>query len=316
MFWFLIMQVVSTLMERMRLQGKPEHSKDLEILLLRRQLAILERKLDKPIRLSRGEKLILVVLTTRLKAKTGYTIKALSELIQIVQPQTVLKRHRELVRHKWTFRQQALGGRPRLDAKLEGLVIRLARENGWGYSKIQGELLKLGFKLSRETVANILRRHGILPAPERKPSLSWRHLMSLYQHQILACDFLTRETLFLKTLYALVFIELGTRRVYFAGCTAHPNNGWVTQQAHQMMWELEAQGNNTRFLIHDNDRKFTAAFDTVFSSENIHVTHTPVCAPNANACIECWVRFVREECLDKVIILNEQHMRHIMRAIR
>ncbi len=313
MVWFMVMQVVSTLLEYVRLKWKPEQVKDLEILLLRRQLAIMERRLEKPMRLSRSEKLILAILAVKLKAKTGMSIKALGEVIRIVQPQTVIKWHRELVRRKWTFRHEHAGGRPRLDPAIEALVVRLAGESDWGYGKIQGELLKLGFKLSRETVANILRRQGLPPALKRQPSLTWRHLMSHYKDQLLACDFFTSETLFLKTVYVLVFIELGTRRVYFAGCTAHPNNGWVTQQARQMMWELEAQGKHIHALIHDNDRKFTSAFDTVFSAESIHVIHTPLRAPNANASMEHWVRSVREECLDKVLILNETHLRRVMR---
>src|SRR5688572_16808939 len=181
MIWFMVMQIVSTLVEAMGLKWKSEQAKDLEILLLRRQLAILERRLEKPVRLSRGEKLLLVVLAVKLKAKTGSTMKALGDWIRLVQPQTVFKWHRELVQLKWTFRPKHPGGRPRTDRELEALVVRLARENDWGYDKIQGELLKLGFEISDESVANILRRHGILPAPERIPSLSWRHLMSHYK---------------------------------------------------------------------------------------------------------------------------------------
>jgi hypothetical protein len=123
------------------------------------------------------------------------------------------------------------GGRPRTVREIELLVLRLARENDWGNGKIEGELLKLGYAISDETVATILKRHAIPPAPERLPSLSWRHLMTHYKDQILACDFFTVETLFLKTIYVQVFIDLGTRRVHFAGWTAHPTRAWVTQQA-------------------------------------------------------------------------------------
>lgn len=136
---------------------------------------------------------------------------------------------------------------------------------------------------SHETVGNILERHGIPPAPERDPSPSWRHLMTHYRDQLLACDFFTVETLFLHTLYMLIFIEIGTRRVHFAGCTAHPDNVWVTQQARQVMWELEDREPGIRFLIRDNDKKFTDAFDTVFRAEGIDVIRTPYRAPNANA---------------------------------
>jgi putative transposase len=134
------MQVISTLLECVYLKGKAEQGKDLEILLLRRQLAILERRLNKSVRLSRSEKLLLVVVAVKLKAKTGYTIKALRDLIRIVEPQTVLKWHRELVRRKWTFRQKHPGGRPRTDPTLEAIVLQLARENDWGYGKTLGLL--------------------------------------------------------------------------------------------------------------------------------------------------------------------------------
>lgn len=137
--------------------------------------------------------------------------------------------------------------------------------------------------------------------------------MTHYKDQILACDFFTIDTLFLKTLYVLFFIEVGSRRVHFAGCTAHPNGAWVTQQARQMAWTFEEREVPIRFLIHDNDSKFLQAFDTVFVSEQVKVIHTPYRAPNANAYAERWVRTVREECLDQILILNEGHLCHVMR---
>jgi putative transposase len=179
--------------------------------------------------------------------------------------------------------------------------------------KIQGELMKLGYRVSDETVRQILKRHGIPPLRARRRSPGWRHLMTHYKDQLLACDFFTLETLQLQTLYVFFFIELGSRQVHFAGCTAHPNGAWVTQQGRQLVWRLEEQERPIRFLIHDNDRKFTSAFDSVFVSEQITVIHTPYCAPNANAHAERWVRTVREECLDKIIILNEVHLRRVMR---
>jgi putative transposase len=189
MVWFVVMEIFSTLLEWVRLGRKSAVEKDLEILLLRRQLAIVERTLDKPIRPSRGERLTLATLTAKLKARTGRTAKELGEIIQIVQPETVLKWHRELVRRKWTQQKKNSGGRPRTTREIEQLVLRLARENNWGNGKIEGELLKLGYEISDETVGNILKRHAIPPAPERSPSPSWRHLMTHYKDQILACDF-------------------------------------------------------------------------------------------------------------------------------
>ncbi len=290
MIWFMVWQVISTLVELVSLGHQSERAKDLEILLLRRQLAIYERKQDRAPRLSRGEKFMLVVLATKLKTRTG-----------------------QLVRLKWTYRQCNRGGRPRTNREIEQLVVRLARENGWGFERIEGELLKLGYTISHETVGVILRRHHIPPVPERETSPSWRHLMTHYKDQLVACDFFTVETLFLQTIYVFAFIEIGRRRVHFAGCTAHPNSVWVEQQARQIMWELTEPRPHIRFLIRDNDKKFTAAFDTIFRSEGIDVIPTPVRAPNANAFMERWIRSVREECLDKVLILNQAHLRRVMR---
>jgi hypothetical protein len=181
-----------------------------------------------------------VVLGTKLKARTGRTLKAMGEILRSVKPATLFSWHQPLVRLKWTYRQRNPGGRPRTEREIERLVVRLARENDWGFERIEGELLKLG-TMSHETVGNILRRHGIPPVPQRETSPSWRHLMTHYKDQLLACDFFTVDTLFLQTLYVLVFIEIGSRRVHFAGCTAHPDNAWVTQQARQVLWTLEGR---------------------------------------------------------------------------
>jgi len=189
-----------------------------------------------------------------------------------------------------------------------------SRENtDWGYGKIRGELLKLGCDISDETIANILERHGIPPAPERGHSLSWRHLMNHYKEQVLACDFFIVESLFLQTIYVLFFIEVGTRRVHLAGCTSHPNGTWVTQQARQVVYDLAEQDSAMRFLIRDNDRKFSTAFDTVFHAEGIDIIRTPYRAPNANAFAERWVRTVRAECLNKILIVNQAHLRRVLR---
>ena len=209
---------------------------------------------------------------------------------------------RELVWRKWTSPNKNKGGRPPISKETENLILRLARENSrLGYGKIVGELLKLGFQVSLTTVRNVLDRYGIQPASVRNGSIGWRHLMTHYKEQILACDFFTVETVFLQTIYVLFFIELGSRRVHFAGITSNPNQVWVTQQARQLVWELSDREKPLRFLIHDNDSSFCPAFDTVFESEGFHVIPTPVRTPNANAFSERWVRTVREECLDYIL---------------
>ena len=313
MGWFILTQLFSILISIVQLCHLSDNEKDLEILLLRHQLDILEGKQKQIVRPNRAEKLILAVLTARLKKATKRPVDQLRDVIRIFQPETVLRWHRELVRCKWTFQRKARGGRPRISQELGVLIVCLARENGrWGYGKIEGELLKLGFRVSASTVRNVLNRHGILPAPVRYGSIGWRHLMRHYRQQLLACDFFAVETLWLQTLYVLFFIELGTRRVYLAGVTAHPDGRWVAQQARQMVWALEEDAADARVLIHDNDSKFTPSFDTVFLSEGLHVIRTPFQAPNANAVAERWVRSAREECLDHILILNQTHLRSVL----
>ncbi|MBK8019825.1 MAG: helix-turn-helix domain-containing protein [Chloroflexi bacterium] len=166
---------------------------------------------------------MLVTLITRLQAQTQRWQQRLGDAVLLVRPETVLKWHRELVRRKWTFRRPDHGGRPRLDPDTEALILRIVRENPrMGYEKIQGELLKLGFVVDPTTVKNVLRRHRVLPAPQRGKS-SWRTFLKHYRHQMLACDFFAVETLRMQTFYVLFFIELGSRRVHLAGCTTHPD---------------------------------------------------------------------------------------------
>jgi putative transposase len=313
MGWFILAQLFSTLISMVRFGRMSETEKDLEILILRHQLDILERKQKRTIKPNRAEKFILAMLTAQLKKATQRPLGQLRDVIRIFQPETVLRWHRELVRRKWTFKRKVKGGRPRTSKELEALIVRLARENSrWGYGKIEGELLKLGFTVSASTVRNVLNRHGILPAPVRHGSIGWRHLMRHYRQQLLACDFFTVETIWLQTLYVLFFIELGARRVHLGGVTAHPDGRWVAQQARQIVWTLEEDEADVRLLIHDNDNKFTAPFDTVFQSAGVRVIHTPFQAPNANAYAERWVRTVREECLDHLLILNRAHLRRVL----
>ncbi len=161
----------------------------------------------------------------------------------------------------------------------------------------------------------MLKRHRLPPAPQRaRHDSSWRAFLGHYREQILACDFFTVETLWLKTIYVLFFIELGTRRVHFAGCTTNPTAAWVTQHARQISWQLQDRAEPARFLIHDRDTKFPAAFDTVFIAERATIIRTPYQAPNANAFAERWVRSVREECVDKILIVNEGHLHRVLTA--
>ena len=197
---------------------------------------------------------------------------------------------------------------------MQGLLLRLATENSsWGYSRLHGELLKLGYRIGRSTVRDILKLQHIAPAPKRiKKGGSWSNLLRHYGQQILATDFVTVETAWLKTLHALFFIEIGSRRVHFAGCTEHPTAEWVVQQARQLTWMLQDEQRPMRFLIHDRDAKFPTSFDTVFAAEGIEILRTPYRTPTANAWAERWVRSVREECLDRLLIVNQAHLHRVL----
>jgi hypothetical protein len=228
MIWFTIAHIFATLLDLIQVGRLSPTEQELELLILRHQLDILERRQKKPIRPSRVEKLTLAVLAKRLKEVSSRSTRQLNTVIRIFQPETILRWHHALVRRKWTYKKNK-GGRPRISQTTKDLVIRLAKENiNWGYGKIEGELLKLGIIVSLTSIRNILNRNDIVPAPVRNGSVGWRKLMSHYKEQILACDFFTVETVWLKTLYVFFFIELGTRRVHLAGVTANPNGDWVT----------------------------------------------------------------------------------------
>jgi putative transposase len=168
-------------------------------------------------------------------------------------------------------------------------------------------------QLAHSTVRALLKRHGLPPAPERRRRGStWRAFVSRHRDQLLACDFFTVEILFLKTIHVLFVVELGTRRVHLAGCTAHPTAAWVTQQARQLGWQLQDGEIAARYLIHDRDGKFAPGFDVVFRSEGVEAVHTPYRTPRAKAVAERWVGSVPRECLDHLLIVSEAHPRHVL----
>jgi len=311
-YWLLVL-IITFILDIITSLGYRNRNKDLEIIILRQQVRILQRKVKTPLRISDPERMILAILVDKFSQSTKDSRQRLYQVLLIFKPETVLRWHRELVRRKWTFGRKAKPGRPTISPELETLILRLAKENPrWGYDKIQGELLKLDHRLSATSVRNILKRHRITPALERS-SGSWRSFLGHYREQMLACDFFTVETIWLKTIYVLFFIELGTRRIHLGGCTTNPEAIWVTQQARQLVWELKDDSRGMALLIHDNDTKFTSSFDKVFSSEGIDVVHTPFRAPRANAFAVRWVRTVREECLDHILVVNENHLRNVLR---
>jgi hypothetical protein len=273
-----------------------------EILVLRHQLTMMKRKAGRP-KLRRFDRMLLTAFARLVRRErwSGF----------IVSPQTILRWHRELVARKWTFRHRRLG-RPPIDPELVALIISLAKDNPrWGCVRIKGELQGLGHRIGATTIRTILRRAGIQPAP-RSDGPSWSEFLRVQAHGILACDFFTIDTAFLRTLYVLFFIELGSRRIHIEGVTPNPDAAWVTQQARNLAMDGELCG--VRFLIRDRDSKFTASFDEVFRTEGARVIKTPVRAPKANAFAERFVRTVRAEVFDLVLVTGHRHLLRLLRA--
>ena len=235
----------------------------------------------------------------------------LRQLRLIVSPRTLLRWHADLVRGHWSFPRRA-PGRPGPAATVRALVLEMARDNpGWGYRRIHGELAGLGYKLAPSTVWQILKDAGIDPAPTRS-GLAWRAFLEAQAKTILAVDFFHVDTVLLRRLYVLFFIEHGTRRVHLAGITAHPAGEWVTQQARNLLMDLGDHADSLKFLIRDRDAKFTTAFDAVLAATGIRIIKTPVRAPRANAIAERWIASARRECLDRMLITGERHLRLVL----
>jgi putative transposase len=273
---------------------------DVEILVLRHQLAVLKRQVNRP-RLRRRDRLLMAALSRMLPRERWSAF--------LVRPQTLLRWHRELVRRKWTYRHRSTGGRPPIAEDVRDLIVRMGRENPrWGCIRIKGELAKLGITVSATAIRMVLRRHGLGPAP-RRSGPTWSEFLRVQAKGIIAVDFFTVETAWLHTLYVLFAIELRTRRVHLAGATRHPNAAWVTQQARNL-----SEHPPLRFLIRDRDSKFTESFDAVFAAEGITTVLTPFQAPQANAFAERWVGTVRRECLDWTLVLGRRHLERVLRV--
>jgi putative transposase len=265
---------------------------------------VLQRQVKTP-KLSWADRAVLAALARVLSGSQ------LRQLRLIVSPRTLLRWHADLVRRRWAYPRRS-PGRPRTAQAIRALVLEMARDNlSWGYRRIHGELAGLGCKLAPSTVWQILKDAGIDPAPQRSGQ-TWRAFLDGQAKTILAADFFHVDTVFLRRLYVLFIIEHGTRRVHLAGITAHPAGEWVTQQARNLLMGLEDHADSFEFLIRDRDAKFTAAFDAVFTAVGVRSIRTPVRAPRANAIAERWVGSARRECLDRMLITSERHLRLVL----
>ncbi len=243
--------------------------------------------------------------------------KLLAEVASIVSPDTIFRWYRELVAKKFDgSKKRRSEGRPATDEEIEKLVLKIARENrSWGYRRIVGALANLGHEVSHQTVGNILQRHGLDPAPKRGHGTTWSEFLRTHLNVIVATDFFTVEVLSLRGLvthYVLFFLHLGTRRVEIAGITHSPDDPYMRQIARSAAANDKSVLKGMRYLIHDRDTKFTNGFRAIMKEEGVECLALPPHSPNLNAYAERFVRSIREECLDKLLLLGSGMLWHAM----
>jgi hypothetical protein len=296
--YLLLRQVLQMLTQLARDGG----AKDVEILVLRHQVAVLRRQVHRP-ELEPADRVVLAALSRLLPRPQWAAF--------FVTPATLLRWHRQLIARHWTY-PHTRPGRPPVAKQIRDLVLQLAAENpSWGHRRIQGELVGLGHQVAASTVWKILNQAGVQPAP-RRYGATWKQFLTAQAHTMLSCDFFTVDTVFLQRIYVLFFVEIATRQVHLVGVTAHPTGAWVAQQARNLLMDLDQRVTDLRFLLRDRDTKFTATFDAVFTADGIDVIKTPPQAPRANAFAERWVGTVRRECTDRMLIVGERHLTAIL----
>ena len=241
---------------------------------------------------------------------------AIRELITIVTPRTFARWVNGDGQRKRKRRLPVpTPGRPKTPDEVRALVVRLARENDWGYTRILGELRKLNVtKISRQTVKNILKQHGLDPGPHRGEG-SWEEFLKMHAQTLWACDFFSKHVWTkagLVEVFVLFFIHVGTRRVQLAGMSARPNSAWIAEQARAVAPAFGADTDAPVTLLHDFDCKFTKEFDDLLQAKNIAVKKVVPRKPNQNAFAERWVQSVQQECLDRFVVFGEDHLRHIV----
>ena len=291
------------------LVGWVSHRQQLMIQFQNDQIEALLKKLGK-------KRILLSDDQRRVLAVKGKVLgrKALHELTTIVTPDTILRWHRELVARKWDYSDKRKSvGRPRLRQVIVDLIVRLANENpSWGYDRIQGGLANVGYHISDTTVRNVLKAHGIEPAPARQLTGSWSTFLKAHWEVLGAIDFTTIEVWTrggLVTFYILLVMELKTRRVHFAGCTTNPNEAWMKQIARQLTDPVDGFLLGKRYLLMDRDGKFCPAFQAMMKNEGVEPLRLPPRSPNLNAYIERFMRSIKSECLSEIIFFGEKSLR-------
>jgi putative transposase len=281
-----------------------DRAKAAELLVLRYENAVLRRHYGR-VRYESADRVWFAALA-RLLPRRRWT-----EIFPVT-PATLLAWHRKLAATTYDTSKRRKPGRPPTVPSIARLVVRLAKENPlWGYRRIHGEVTKLGLAVAPSTVWEILHAAGIDPAP-RRSGPTWRQFLHAQAAGILAVDFLHADTVLLRRLYVLVFIEHGTRRIHLGGVTAHPTGDWTVQQARNLALTLDERFEGIRFLIRDRGSNFTASFDAVFQATGARILRTAVQTPRMNAICERLVGTLRRELLDRILILGEAHLRVVL----
>jgi putative transposase len=235
--------------------------------------------------------------------------KALDHLVTIVHPGTMRRWIRESRKGRKMLPAQR--GRRRTALAIRRLILRLGRENGWGYTRILGELKKLGIRsISRNTVKSILKQYGLDPGPKRGVG-TWDEFLKLHAATLWQCDFFSKRVLTPKgfrDLFVLVFLHVGTRRVFVTPGSYNPNEAWGTAQAAAFLKHVKKSGLGADIIMHDLDGKFTAAFDDLLESTGLRVQESPPRSPNTCAFVERVIQTIKQEVLDYFYVFGERHL--------
>jgi putative transposase len=293
----------------LRLSRREETWKTAEILILRHQLAVLQRRQPRRPKLNWTDRALLAALLSVIPNARRHGLRLL------VTPDTIMRWHRDIIRRPQAARsRRGKTGRPATRRNIQAVVLRLARENPeWGYRRIHGELAGLGVTAAASTVWEILKTNGIDPAP-RRAGPTWPQFLRSQADAILACDFFSIDLLDGTQAHVLAVIEHATRQIRILGVTLHPTGDWTAQQARNLIMDLGGQAERMKFVVRDRGSNYTAAFDAVLADAGIRTVLCNVRTPRMNAIAERWIGGCRRELLDRTLIWNQAHLLRILRA--